>query len=74
MNLPEKEQLEKTFQFPYRGWDSVEQLEDVIGEEESCNLLFPSFGDDDEEELELQNVHYDLEITIRRVKRSDYKR
>lgn len=65
MNLPEKEQLEKTFQFPYRGWCSVEQLEDVIGEEASTELLYS--------QEEYANVHYDLEITIKRVNRSDYK-
>jgi len=63
--LAEEEQLEKTFKFPYQGWDNIEQLEDVIGEEAACRL---HFGEVDGEEIK-----YDLEITIKRVKRANEK-
>ncbi len=66
--LPVEEQKTMTFQFPYVGWDNIEQLEDVIGEENSIELHFADFDDDD------TRIKYDLEITIRRVKRSDKQR
>lgn len=65
MNILSEEQKSYTIQFPYRGWDNIEQLEDVIGEQKSCNL---HFGEVDGEE-----VKYDLEITIKRVARSKHK-
>jgi predicted protein tyrosine phosphatase len=65
VSLPKEEQMTKTFQFPYVGWDNIEQLEDVIGEEASIDLHFHDFDEDD------TRVKYDLEITIRRTKRSD---
>lgn len=65
MVLPVEEELVKIFQFPYRSWESIEQLEDVIGEEESTDLHFG--------EVDGEDIKYDLEITIKRVKQSEYK-
>jgi len=62
--LAEEEQLVKKYSFPYQGWDSIEQLEDVIGESEATSLHFGHV------EGEEEDVKYDLEITIKRTQRS----
>lgn len=63
--LPEDEQREFVWQFPYKGWDNIEQLEDIIGEENACALHF--------DEVDGKGIEYDLEIIIRRVKRTTTK-
>lgn len=61
-------QLEKSEQkthveiLRYDGWTTIEQLEDIIGEEKSCDLCHG--------EVDGKDVHYDLEITFKRVRRS----
>jgi hypothetical protein len=63
VQLPEEEQKELVYDFPYRDWYNIEQLEDVIGEENSTDLHFG--------EVDGKRIKYDLEITIKRVKRSE---
>jgi len=65
-NLPFEEEKTHREILKYIGWDSIEQLEDVIGENKSTDLYFGNFGDSD------NLVKYDLEITLRRVRRSDH--
>jgi len=59
--LPIEEQDELSMLLEYDGCNTIEQLEDVIGEESACAICH---GD---------GVNYDVEITIKRIKRSDHE-
>ncbi len=63
IELPVEERKEHLEILKYKGWSNIEQLEDVIGEEPSCRMYFEHMDD--------FSVNYDLELRLRRIKRSE---